>query len=265
VAHASPWIDLEGAVNVRDVGGLPSRLGGRTRSRRLLRADNLQDLTAEDCRVLVDEFGVRKVADLRTGVEVRSEGPGPLTNDHRVSVEHLSLFPGDTVDVEVTDSESGPVVLPWQSDDPDSDKRKQAAYGYPLLLQDRPDSVLRALRLIADPGGATVVHCAAGKDRTGVVVAVALSAVGVDDTAIVADYLLSADRIELIIERLSSSRTYADDLAGTDADHHRPRASAMEQFLGQVDAEFGGVSAWLKGHGWTEDDQRALEATLLDR
>jgi len=252
-------------VNVRDLGGLPSTLGGTTKPRRLIRADNLQALTDEDRRVLVEEYGVRTVVDLRTGVEVRSEGPGPLISDDRVKVEHLSLFPGDTGAVDVTETNVGPVVLPWQDDSPDGNKRKRAETSYPLFLEDRPDSVLKALRLIADTDGATIVHCAAGKDRTGVVVAVALLAVGVEEEAIVTDYVLSAERIERILDRLAASSTYAGDLEGSDVDHHRPLATTMQRFLQRVDDELGGMSAWLARQGWTDDDQRALESALLDR
>ena len=64
------WIALQGAANVRDLGGLPLRGGGATAPGVLLRADNLQGLTARDVHRLVGELGVRAVVDLRTAVEV---------------------------------------------------------------------------------------------------------------------------------------------------------------------------------------------------
>ena len=67
------WIDLDGTANTRDVGGLPTTDGRHIVSRRLLRSDNLQDLSAKDVRRLVDDYGVRTVADLRA--DMRS-GPG---------------------------------------------------------------------------------------------------------------------------------------------------------------------------------------------
>jgi Tyrosine phosphatase family len=87
------WIDLDGTANTRDVGGLPTTDGRRTVSRRLLRSDNLQDLSAEDVRRLVDDYGVRTVADLRSDIEIRAGGPGPMTREPLVAVEQLSLFP----------------------------------------------------------------------------------------------------------------------------------------------------------------------------
>src|ERR1700678_3332430 len=87
------WIDLDGTANTRDVGRPPNTDGGRTVSRRLLRSDNLQDLSPEDVRRLVDDYRVRTVADLRADIEVQAGGPGPLTREPLVAVEQLSLFP----------------------------------------------------------------------------------------------------------------------------------------------------------------------------
>src|SRR5216683_3287361 len=73
-----PWIELEGAVNVRDLGGLPTEDGRNTVGARLLRADNLQELSASDIERLVSDFGVTTVVDLRSSTELESEGPAPL-------------------------------------------------------------------------------------------------------------------------------------------------------------------------------------------
>ena len=83
-----PWIELEGAANVRDVGGLPTGDGRQTAARRLLRSDNLQGLTGDDVSRLVDDLGVTTVIDLRSPPEVSAEGPGPLTKVS--SVAHLA-------------------------------------------------------------------------------------------------------------------------------------------------------------------------------
>ena len=90
---ARRWIALQGAANVRDLGGLALRGGGATAPGVLLRADNLQGLTARDVGHLVGDLGVRAVVDLRTGVEVELEGPGPLVAEERVEIRHRSLMP----------------------------------------------------------------------------------------------------------------------------------------------------------------------------
>lgn len=263
------WIGLDGAANVRDLGGLPTLDGRRTLPNRLIRADNLQGLTDADVRLLVDTCDVRAVADLRTGVEVDLEGPGPMTREASVDIHHLSLFPeaGRNTDAAALDDDA-PVVLPWQNrgtdlGEPDG-AQKGASGVYLRYLDDRADSVLAALRLIADTDGATIVHCAAGKDRTGVVVALALAEAGVKPEAIVEDYAMSAERIEAIFARLRASRTYAEDLANQSMDKHRPRAGAMQRLLDALEADHGGAPGWLREHGWTDEDAAALRKRLLD-
>ena len=66
------WIDLDGTANTRDVGGLPTTDGRRTVSRRLIRSDNLQDLSRSDVRLLIEDYGVAAIADLRSELEVRA-------------------------------------------------------------------------------------------------------------------------------------------------------------------------------------------------
>ncbi|MDP9094296.1 MAG: tyrosine-protein phosphatase [Actinomycetota bacterium] len=264
------WIDLAGAVNVRDLGGLPTTAGGRTRRDRLIRADNLQGLTPADVRTLIDEHDVRAIADLRTKVEVTAEGPGPMTFEPLVIVENLSLFPeaGHNTDAAAVDdgpAGDAPVILPWHANEARIDGAPQGAAGfYVRYLLERPDSVIDALRLVAATDGAVIVHCAAGKDRTGVVVAIALAEMGVSRESIVEDYAMSAERIEAIFGRLRASRTYADDLDGQSIDRHRPRESTMERLLDAIEQTHGGVPAWLRKHGWTDDDAAALRKHMLD-
>ena len=140
--------------------------GGVTASGVLLRSDNLQGLSPRDVERLVDELGVRVVVDLRTGSEVELEGPGPLVADGRIEIRHRSLYPekGERTDVVISSQDDAEIAgVQWY-------------LGY---LRHRPDSIVGALEDIAGTDGAVVVHCAAGKDRTGVVVALALAAVGV--------------------------------------------------------------------------------------
>jgi protein-tyrosine phosphatase len=256
------WIDLEGAANVRDLAGLPLDRGGVIASRRLIRSDNLQGLSARDVRALVDEHEVRAVADLRTDVEFVSEGPGPLTREAGVQFLRASLYIEDGT-VTMRDTDAGPVILPW-ADRPRDDKQS-ASYIYQTYLTNRPDSVLGALRLIAHSEGATVVHCAAGKDRTGVVVALALDAVGVPRDAIVDDYARTAERLTPLLARLAGSPTYTHDTTPDRPERHAPRPATMRDFLEVMEAEHNGTITWLAAHGWTNADQQALIAKLTSQ
>ncbi|MGJ6964660.1 tyrosine-protein phosphatase [Streptosporangium sp. G11] len=259
------WIDLEGAVNVRDLGGLATVDGQTTRLGRIYRSDNLQGLTGRDVQLLVTELKLRNVVDLRSGPEVRLEGAGPLTEVPEVSIHHLTLFPegGVYTDVEA-DTIEGDRVLPWTEQVEEDLAELRVTGFYYAYLRDRPDSVLAALRTMALDDGAAIVHCAAGKDRTGVVCALALEVAGATREAIVADYVATADRLEGILARLRASATYRDDLDTRPADDHRPRPEYIEQFLRVLDERFGGPLEWLASHGWTEADSRSLRARLRD-
>ncbi|MFL6240284.1 MAG: tyrosine-protein phosphatase [Actinomycetes bacterium] len=256
------WVDLQGAVNVRDVGGLPTRDGGQTAHRRVVRADNLQGLTPGDVRHLVEDLRVSTVVDLRSSGEVELEGPGPLTHVGSLTFVHQSVIPeaGRATDAAADGllglAERREHVLAHYPDDP------VCAY-YLGYVTDRPDSVVGALRAIAGAPGAAIVHCAAGKDRTGVVIALALSVVNVLPEAIVEDYVASGERIDAIMARLAASQTYAADLDKMPADVHKPRAETMLAFLQQLDARYDGVLSWLKAHGYDDSDVERLRAKLL--
>jgi protein-tyrosine phosphatase len=253
-----PWIELEGAVNVRDLGGLVTTDGGKTAERRLLRGDNLQDLSAADIAMLVSGIGVTTVVDLRSTTELASEGPAPLDAVAGVRHAHRPIMPeqGATTDV-VADA-----LLTRADQDQGRYPADRLCDHYLGYLEDRPDQVAAALRSIASSQGAALVHCAAGKDRTGVVAALALSAVGVRPEAVVADYAATGDRIGAIVDRLRSSPTYASDVNSKPAEDHRPRPQTMAAFLEQLNARHGGAIRWLATHGFGDDDLRLLHAKL---
>jgi protein tyrosine/serine phosphatase len=264
LTHDAPrWIDLEGAANARDLGGVPLAGGGAVAPGRLLRSDNLQDLTEADVAHLVEERGLRAVIDLRTGVEVRLEGPGPLMDDDRVVVEHRSLYPEAG---EHTDAIEADTIVPWQNgvhgaDMPGETPTVRTYFGY---MERRPDSIVGALRTIADPpeAGAALVHCAAGKDRTGLVVALALEVAGAPRAAVVADYALTSERIAAIVTRLAGSPTYARDMVTSDPQRHAARPESMARILEILDEHHGSPAGWLREHGLEDEALEALAARL---
>ncbi len=254
------WIELENAVNVRDLGGLPTDSGNRLRTGRLVRSDNLQDLSPSDVTRLVDEVGITTVVDLRSTGEVEAEGSGPLKALSSVEHVHLSLLPEFG---EMTDVAKDALALNRERALQRDPKNVADAF-YFGYLEDRPDSVVGALRTITTAPGAALVHCAAGKDRTGVVIAMALSAVGVPREEIVADYEATGERIELILDRLRSSPTYARDIDNVPAHEHDPRPEIMRRLLTRLDEDYGGPLGWLAAHGFDSVDAEKLRNKLVE-
>jgi protein-tyrosine phosphatase len=242
------WILLDGAANARVV--VPGVL---------LRSDNLQELTAGDVRHLVEEQALEVVLDLRTEIEVELEGPGPITREPRVRVEHRSLYPrsGGT-----TDLNAGPDVMWPRPDSTDWPDEPHVVQAYLSYMTARPDSIVASIRTIATARGAVLAHCAAGKDRTGTVVALALDAAGVDRGVIADDYLATTQRIDAIMARLVSSPTYRAGLEGHDAQAHAPIPGMMERVLELVDEDFGGSAAWLADHGLSSAELERLRGRI---
>ena len=148
--HGPHWIDLEGAVNARAV--VPGVL---------LRSDNLQSLSEQDVAVLVQDEGVEAVIDLRTEVELELEGPGPMTREPAVRIEHRSLYPesGGNTDLEAD------TVRPWKDNDElESPQESPVVRAYMGYLRRRPDSVVGSIQTIARADKA-VLSCTAPPAR----------------------------------------------------------------------------------------------------
>jgi protein-tyrosine phosphatase len=259
------WIELDGLANLRDVGGIRTEDGGVIQPGRLLRSDNLQSLTPADIDRLL-ELGLSDVVDLRSDYEAEQEGPGPLRATEVVHHQH-SLFREWREGVGEEKPDTRPEVLPekalpWVDLEPTVELDNRIASIYVSYLVDRPDSVLAALRIIAEAPGVTLVHCAAGKDRTGTIVALALTLAGARREEVVADYAASSERVEAILARLLASGTYVENLSGRPIDAHLCHAETMDAFLTHVDETYGGVEPMLAELGWTADDTARLRDKL---
>lgn len=258
----SRWVPLDGTRNTRDLAGLPTTHGRPIAAQRLLRSDHLQDLSPADVGRLVDTFGVTDVIDLRTSIEVVGEGPGPLTRVPGVRHHHISLHSEEAAQRhvrEMTEGQGTGIARP-------PTKVQDAAYWrrhYLGYLSDRPDSVAGALRVIAEAEGATIVNCAVGKDRTGTIVALALDVAGVPVEEIITDYLLTDERLEVLIDGLKQRPVYAPVLAHQSVEDQRPRRETIEAILMALHEDHGGTGGWLVAQGWTPAEVDALRERLL--
>jgi len=224
----------------------------------LLRADNLQELSPSDVSRLVRDIGLTTVVDLRSSAELASEGPAPLDAVPGLRHVHYPVVPelGSATDVVAE------ALLVKKMQDRSRFPSDPTCGHYLGYLEDRPDEVAGAVRSIAHDQGAALVHCAAGKDRTGVVIALALAAAGVRPQAVVADYAATGERTEAIISRLRRSPTYTRDIDSVPAEAHRPRPETMAAFLEQMDSRYGGVARWLTDHGLGSGELDLLRAKL---
>jgi protein-tyrosine phosphatase len=226
-----------GAHNFRDLGGLPTEDGCRTRPGVLFRSDTVQELTEDDVDVLVHRLGLRLIVDLRGPAEVEREGRGLLAD---FSVRHVNV-PLDSKDER---------AIP----DLSADTLVRHYLGY---LQVSAGALAEVFRMLSDDGLPAVVHCAAGKDRTGVTTALLLRAVGVPVDVVAEDYALSGPAIPQILARLRRLPSYADRIDLLPADVHACDARTMAEFLVEVDQEFGSVSGFLRAAG--------VEPAVVDR
>ncbi|MEU4603094.1 tyrosine-protein phosphatase [Kribbella sp. NPDC023972] len=229
-------LDWPGCRNVRDVGGLPTADGGRVREGVLIRADSLQFLSPEGVEA-VRRAGVGRILDLRGDGEVAA-WPTPFTDDP-LGVRQALQDPAD----------------------PDHGQATIVA-ACTWMLDRRPELFAAAVKAIADaPDGAVVVHCHGGKDRTGMVVALALSVAGVPEEEIIADYFLTQERMAAWL---------AEQLADEpDASKHPEmmefrdtRAESMVAILRHLDEKYGGPEPYLRHGGLTADDLDRLRKRL---
>ncbi|MDV8149675.1 tyrosine-protein phosphatase [Arthrobacter sp. B10-11] len=175
-------------ANLRDMGGLPV-LGGVTRAGVLLRSDDVSVMPAAFARQMVDD-GVRQVIDLRSPEEALLTGRGPLTVPG-VNYHHLPLTASVAIPEDVSRTLMSASTTP-----------EQVGTWYANLLETQARRLALGATLVAMGDGATVFHCAAGKDRTGVFAAVILSALGASPETISADYAVTATRLPRLYPRL---------------------------------------------------------------
>ncbi len=245
-ASRSRHVPLEGCLNFRELGGYPTRDGRRTRWGRLFRSDSLHHLTAADARHLVERLGVGVIIDLRSTHELDTEGRGPLGRPDR-HFHHLPF-----VDADVSQASSLGDEIPL-------------ADRYFLLARLASRPIVRALTVLAETEHSAVFYCAAGKDRTGILAALVLAALGVDDETIAADYALTRAALDAIVERLARSRGYRAMLAALPPDTMSAEPATIVAFLARVREHFGDVEAFLAESGLPPGTVEKLRARLLER
>ena len=234
VSQQSDALVVDGLINLRDLGGMPTEAGATTVPRRLIRSELPHTLTDGELRAIVD-LGIGTVVDLRTTSE-RERRPSPLAAAG-VRIVHAPIF---------TDDDEYPDHLPT------------AGEVYCWWLRERRTGVALAMNAIADaPSAPVLIHCHAGKDRTGVVVGMILRLAGVSIDDIADDYALSGVQL---VDMLARDRITAVERGMDPVRVERlftvPR-DAMVKTMECIDVEHGGVASLLRSLG--------LDGARIDR
>jgi protein tyrosine/serine phosphatase len=223
-------------LNVRDLGGLPAGDGHRIRTGALIRSDNLSRLTEQGVAA-VRAAGVSRIVDVRNPAECEFD-PSPFRADPMYRNQPL-YRETDTFDPALT-----------------------LAQDYIVLLDHNPDLLAAAVGAIADaPAGGVVVHCHAGKDRSGNVVALALGVVGVPADAIAADYAALDDRmaehfagqLDLVADRTERAQL---------AESFSARPETMLALISHLNDRYGGAEPYLRHGGLTTRQVERLRSRL---
>jgi protein tyrosine/serine phosphatase len=237
-------IKLQGSYNFRDIGGYAGADGRTVRWQRVFRSDALARLTEDDLATL-RPIGVRTLIDLRTIPELEQSGPSQLIDAHGVRHRHHPFFQDPVHPDRLNELPDLPLL-------------------YAGLIEQGAETIRGIFEALADDATyPAVVHCAAGKDRTGIVIALLLRTLGVDDETIVTDYALT--------ETYFTEYTDAQRRAGVTPlfDGLRPEllsahAETMFGFLQVVDTRFGGAGQLLADSGVPAGAASELRNLLLE-
>ena len=256
---AEPSARLEGVPNFRDLGGAETADGRRVRARRLYRSGSLHEMTEAD-RTILEDLGIRIVIDLRCEWE-RLQHPyrwpgvarvaAPLVDD-RVVIDMMDRFKAGTVSSEELEDW-------WHLSRVFQAPEEQVAsihLIFDTLLQPRDDAVL--------------IHCRGGKDRTGMVSAFVLEALGVQWDQVMADFLRSNeavqnDRVKREIAAMLARAVTGPVTPEAVASLSGVRAEWLEALFARVAGRYGSVTRYLSDHiGVGEDGMATLRQVYLE-
>ncbi len=251
VTTAAPTrgLELAGVFNFRDLGGYPTQDGRTVRWRTIFRADGLGRLTVEDLDVL-RPIGLRTVVDLRTKREIDERGRFPH-EDYPVAFHHLSVI-DQTWDREAAIRENLPPT-------------EFLHRTYREMLVDGAPRFAAAFDVLADPNALPAVfHCAAGKDRTGLLAALLLGALGVGHDDVVEDYALTQDTMDAFLATTAAQdEEIARRIESTPRSFFTADPAAMSLVLTDLERDHGSVRDFVRHLGVADSTLTTLDDLLL--
>ena len=239
---------FEGCFNFRDIGGYRNQEGKTIKKGLYFRTGRQDRMTKRDLEQLSD-LQISTQIDLRKPDEVLDQGRGPLES-MGANYINIAVIP-----------EGGSDQLSKLVGDTGISGKRYLGY-----LEFGPTSWLRLFGILADQENLPVVlHCTAGKDRTGVSTAFLLSVLGVNRDVIEADYLLTNLDTERQADFIESTVGYPD---GYDRESMISAAGgpkdAMKDFLDGVESKWGSSVEYLKKIGVTEEQMEMVRKNFLE-
>lgn len=248
--HPQRLVALDAVHNFRDLGGYPAADGRTIRWRTLFRADGLYRLTSTDLEV-VRGLGLRTVIDLRTEEELTASGRFPVEY-HPITFHHVPVIDSTWRGLETDDVANG-------------DPADFLEWAYLDMLENTPERFARALSHLCEVEVLPAVfHCAAGKDRTGVLSMMVLGSLGVPDEVIVADYALTSEATARMREwARRSSPELSKRLDAAPAAFVASVPEAMRRVIAVVNERHGSIRGMVRALGVTDAELGQLAASLL--
>ena len=242
-------LDVEGAYNVRDLGGYETSDGRTTRWGMYLRADTIANLTPNDVNTLL-EYGVRNIIDLRRSSDVQFRS-SPFIGSESVTYYHQNMG-GDV-----------PVLHSGELEGIE-DAAERRGRSYFMRLEQRKHILHQIFSILAMPDGLpALVHCDAGKDRAGIAAALVLEICDVPRETIIDDYGLTA---RYLVRRHYAHNPDVSPEEYTWLDYRRDVCppKTMDVTLDLLDAKYGGVQGYLRDTGITDDQLTAIKEAMTE-
>jgi protein tyrosine/serine phosphatase len=231
---------LEGAANFRDLGGYPTASGAMIRRGRIFRSDALHRLTASDISAL-GTCNIATLIDLRSEGEVTRSAPSPLLAN---GVRHCNI----------------PI---WDVDGPENEQTDaRLAEQYVSMVAHCGPAFREMFRILANAATCpAVIHCAAGKDRTGIASALILGALGASDDTIATEYAITDANVARIIV-LGGDAYY--DPPDNPSPLMRAHPKTMTTMLESINETWGSIPGYLTSIGVTDAELASLSAAMLE-
>ena len=227
-------IILEGAHNVRDIGGYKIDQNHITKWRKFIRSDGLENLTKNDIEKLLD-YG------LKIDIDLRSKQEYDIWKDKLIDVEDISYFSVELLkDLEITSKTLGGLYV-----DTLESCKKEIYDVFKIILANLDKTIL--------------FHCSAGKDRTGMIAAILLMIAGVSHKDIVDDYAVTRENLAQIIDKFSyENDENLKNYLGSETEH-------MEKFLNYIEKKYGKIEVYLESIGINKEEIYILKEGFSEK